>query len=108
LAKFYKPARGSKNEFDNLVENKNLMCMNELDDKGVKVNKRIYGATGNSFKSIEVAFIPCIPKQITSKNKHLINKECLADLKSKKSLAAKFQESKNYLGRPAIKIVANT
>ena len=53
LAKFYKPARGSKNEFDNLVENKNLMCMNELDDKGEKVNKRIYGATGNSFKSIE-------------------------------------------------------
>ena len=63
--------------------------MNELDDKGEKLNTKIYGATGNSFKSIEVAFIPCIPKQITKENKHLVDKECLADLKSKKSLAAK-------------------
>ena len=51
-------------------------------------------------RNIEVIFIPCVPKQLTLYNKHLVDKECIADLKDPKSLEAKLKESKAYLGRP--------
>lgn len=39
-----------------------------------------------------------MPKQLTPYNKHLVDKECIADLKNPKSLEAKFKQSKAYLG----------
>ena len=52
-------------------------------------------------------FIPCIPKQLTPYNKHLVNKECIADYKDPKSLAKKLQDSKDYLGEPSMEIASN-
>lgn len=86
LTKFNPPSRGSKKEFDALKNDKTLMCMDENDYNGNLINKRLFGSTGNSFRSVEIALIPCVPKQITRWNKHLINSECLADLNSPKSL----------------------
>jgi len=53
-------------------------------------------------------YIPCIPKQKTPENEHLVDKECIADYKDKKSLENKLESSKTYLGRPQLNIVANS
>jgi len=37
-----------------------------------------------------------------------VDKECIADYKSPASLKKKFKESQDYLGRPAMNILANT
>ena len=47
---------------------------------------------------MDIQFIPCIPKQLTSYNKHLVDKECIADYNDPKNLENKLQESKDYLG----------
>jgi len=74
--------------------------MNELDNKGKKIDLTLYGVSGLDARTIDVTYIPCVPKQLTPQNKHLVDKECIADLKSPKALEKKFQESKAYLGRP--------
>ena len=65
------------------------MCLNDLDANGKKLNKNIYGTTGADFRNLDIALIPCVPKQLTPYNKHLVGKECMADLKDPKSLQAK-------------------
>ena len=76
-----------------------LMCINDLDNKGKPFNKNVYG-DGGSYRTLEFNFIPCVPKQLTIYNRHLVNKECIADLKDPKSLKAKLEASRAYLGRP--------
>ena len=76
--------------------------------KGKPFNKRLFGTAGVNQRSLELNLIPCIPKQITDQNRHLINKECLADYNDPASMRRKFLASKKYLGRPAIKVVTNT
>lgn len=83
------------------------MCINDLDDQGNKLNKKIYGYTGVDLRTIEINFIPCVPKQLTLYNKHLVDKECIADLKDPKAVAAKLQETKDYLGQPKISFFSN-
>jgi len=60
--------------------------MNRLDNKGKPLNRKLFGTTGNENRSIELSFIPCVPKQITDYNRYLEDKECLADYKDPKSL----------------------
>jgi len=58
------------------------MCIDNFDAKGNKFNKNIFGAEGGeSTRTIEIQFIPCKPKQLTYYNKHLVDKECIADLR---------------------------
>ena len=78
------------------------MCINDLDSEGKPIQDHLFGATGSSKQAatLEVNFKPCKPKQLTDKNKHLVNTECIADLNDKRSLKKKLQDSKDYLGRP--------
>ena len=81
--------------------------MNKLDNKGKAIEKSIYGNPGAEYRSIDLNIIPCIPKQLTEENKHLVDTECIADLTSPSALKKKFNESKAYLGRPSLGIVYN-
>jgi len=45
-----------------LKERKALMCLNDLDSKGKKFNKKVFGTDGVDFRSLSFNFIPCIPK----------------------------------------------
>ena len=81
--------------------------MDKLDLKGKVIEKSIYGSHGADYRSIELLIIPCIPKQLTKENKHLVDTECIADLKSPSALKKKFNESKAYLGRPSLGVVYN-
>ena len=38
------------------------MCLDEVDFKGNKINKNLYGIEGSTSRTIDVAIIPCIPK----------------------------------------------
>jgi hypothetical protein len=52
----------------------------------------------------------CIPEQLTAKNKHLYDKECIADYKNpdgKYGLNKKLEETHDYLGAPALLILSN-
>ena len=46
-----------------------MMCINEFDYEGKKISKNIYGVSGvGDARTIDVMYIPCIPKQLTPKN----------------------------------------
>jgi hypothetical protein len=55
------------------------MCINDLDSYGKKFSKNLYGRQGSKNRAMDLIAIPCIPKQLTLYNKHLIDKECIAD-----------------------------
>jgi hypothetical protein len=75
--------------------------MNEMDNKGVKVERKLYGSSGNSQRSLEFNFIPCIPKELNEGNNGLKDSQCLAKFTTE-GYQAKLEEIKKYLGRPAI------
>jgi hypothetical protein len=60
-------------------------------------------------RSLEINYLPCVPKQSNpySFNNFVKPKGCYADLKSKRSLKNKLDESKRYVGSPAITIFIN-
>ena len=41
------------------------MCLDKFDKDGKPLNLNIYGVSGNDARSIELGFIPCVPKQLT-------------------------------------------
>jgi hypothetical protein len=89
LAKFYKPALGSKKAFDFIKNQNEILCMDKYDKEGKEFPRNIFGETGNDNRTIEIIYIPCIPKQLTPYNKHLVEKECIADLKDPQALKKK-------------------
>jgi hypothetical protein len=64
--------------------------MDKYDREGREITKILYGDRGLNDRTIGLSYIPCIPKQLTDKNKHLVDKECIADLKDPKALEKKF------------------
>jgi hypothetical protein len=106
-AKFHPRATSSRMLFDNLKKENAWMCMNDYDFEGKKISKTLFGITGNNSRTLDMIFIPCIPKQLTPYNKHLVDKECIADYKDPKSLEKKLNESISYVGRPQINIMTN-
>jgi hypothetical protein len=65
--------------------------MKEMSDFTFEKVFNVYGGdTGLDGIVNELNYIPCIPKQLTGKNKHLVDKECIADLKDPKALEKKF------------------
>jgi hypothetical protein len=108
----YPPADSALDQIENLKKKNALLCLDKLDNKGKPLDDlNVYGVFGNS-RSIEITVMPCNPKELTEENKHLEKTECLVKMDGTKSeneaaLAKKFQESKKYLGRPAINIVGN-
>jgi hypothetical protein len=60
--------------------------MNTTDDKGKVIPKLLFGVSGVDARTLDVIFKPCIPKQLTPENKHLVDSECIADYRDKKSL----------------------
>jgi len=84
------------------------MCVDPIDKNGNSLKRILFGREGSVYRESDISFIPCIPKQLTEENKHLVDKECIADYNDPKSLEAKFQESKAYLGRPAINLLTNS
>jgi hypothetical protein len=87
INQFYDPSKNSVKAFNNFKTE--LMCINDIDTEGKRINKKIFGSYGAEYRAIELNLIPCIPKQETSYNRHLKDKECIADLTSKASLAKK-------------------
>jgi len=89
------------------------MCLDETDFEGKPLERHVF-KNKNEHKTFEVAIIPCIPKQLTPYNAHLVDKECIADYKaapdSKYSLLKKFQASNAYMtehsGRPNTQYLA--
>jgi hypothetical protein len=57
------------------------MCLNEFNNDGEKVDYKLYSDGIGTKYFHDVEFIPCVPKQLTPYNKHLVNKECIADYK---------------------------
>ena len=49
-------------KFDHFRKRNEWMCLDEVDFKGNKINKNLYGIGGSTSRSIDVAIIPCIPK----------------------------------------------
>ena len=78
-----------------------------FDNNGDKVDYKLHGGLGlGLFHDIE--FFPCIPKQLTPYNEHLVEKECIADLNDKNSVDKKLKDSMDYLGKvPALSVVYN-
>jgi hypothetical protein len=76
--------------------------MDKYDKEGKLFPRILYGNPGNgtNSRSLDITYIPCVPKQLTPYNKHKVDKECIADLKDPKALNKKFLESKTYIGRP--------
>ena len=67
------------------------MCMDKYDREGREITKLLIGdASLDGGRTLEANYIPCIPKQLTDKNKHLVDKECIADLNDPKALEKKF------------------
>jgi hypothetical protein len=64
--------------------------MDKYDREGKEISKTLYGESQLNYSKIELNYIPCIPKQLTDKNKHLVDKECIADLKDPKAVEKKF------------------
>jgi hypothetical protein len=89
-SKFYPRSISATKTYDKFYKEKSLMCMGEFDNNGVKVPKILYGMSGTDSRSIDLNFIPCVPKQLTPENKHLVDKECIADYNDPKSLEKKF------------------
>jgi len=76
-----------------------------LDYEGNPINLNLFGINGRYGKGLEFQIRPCIPKQLTPENKHLVDKECIADYNSPESMAAKLKESTEYLGTPALNVI---
>ena len=83
------------------------MCLDHVDSTGKKIDLKLFGQNGLDAKTLDLNYIPCIPKQLTTKNKHLIDKECIVDYNSPKSLRDKLKATQDYIGRPAISIMTN-
>jgi hypothetical protein len=64
--------------------------MDKYDKEGKEFARTIFGTTGVDTRSYEIIYIPCVPKQLTPYNKHLVDKECIADLKDPQALEKKF------------------
>ena len=93
IEKFSKPSGSSRRIFESFINKKAMMCPNQLDDNGNPINLNLYGINGRFGEGLEYQIRPCIPKQLTPENKHLVDKECIADYNSPESMAAKFKES---------------
>ena len=61
-AKFYKPNVGSKKNFEYYKEKKAWMCVDSFDKNGKPWDANLYGITGLDARSLDINFIPCIPK----------------------------------------------
>jgi hypothetical protein len=104
---FYEPAESNKNYFEKHKKAKSFMCLNEFDNNGDKVDYKLYGGLGSGLAH-DIEFFPCIPKQLTPYNEHLVEKECIADLNDKNSVDKKLKDSMDYLGKiPALSVVYN-
>ena len=89
FAKFYKMAEQSNKMFETYRDE--LFCLDNLDINGVQINKKLYGSTWvQENRSFGLIFIPCIPEQITEKNKDKEDEMCLADYKNQTSLDARW------------------
>jgi hypothetical protein len=56
------------------------MCLNEFYNNGEKIDYKLHGGLGGRGTFHDIEFVPCTPKQLTPYNKHLVDKECIADL----------------------------
>jgi hypothetical protein len=68
LAKFYPPDKGAKKQFEFYVSKKAIICMNKYDKKGKLIPRILFGNSGTSSRSLDITYIPCVPKQLTPYN----------------------------------------
>ena len=89
FAKFYQIADQSKKIFENYHDE--LLCLENKDINGNKINKKLYGSTNlQENREFVLVFTPCIPEQITDQNKDKEDEMCLADYNNKTSLDARW------------------
>jgi len=84
------------------------MCLNKKDSKGKEVDPQLFGQNGSDYRYIEMNVIPCKPIQLTSRNKHRQNTECIANLRSPKAMIARLEETKKYLNSPQLLTMNNS
>ena len=73
--------------------------MDKLDAEGKNYEMKIYGSkTSLNYKRIDLLFAPCMPVQLTYKNKNSAKRECIVNLRSKSAISKKLRETKSYLG----------
>jgi len=58
-------------------------------------------------RRFDLVYMPCEPIQLTESNKHLVEKECIVDLKDEKAKQKKLQETIKYLKDPHITVISN-
>ena len=58
------------------------MCIDDLGFDGNKYSRSLYGPNGSPNRTFDLVITPCIPEQLTDKNKHLYDKGCIADYKN--------------------------
>lgn len=78
-----------------------MMCLNKFDFEGNEIKHGVLGSAGSGgteYRLLDVTLRPCIPKQLTPYNKHLVDKDCIADYNDPASLKAKLKQSMDYLG----------
>jgi len=65
--KFHEPAEMHAREIKDIKEKGSFYCLDEVSDDGKPYPKTIFGAddTMNDYRSLNINFTPCIPKQIT-------------------------------------------
>ena len=52
---------------------KGLLRSYIVDSKGKEFPRTIFGVSGTDSLSLEINYIPCVPKQLTPYNKHLVD-----------------------------------
>ena len=107
FTKFHRPKESSRVKIEEIQKQGELLCLADRDVKGRPF--KVYGNSDvKAHRRIDLRYLPCEPVQLTEENKHLKDKECLVDLRSKEKLQQKLKETELYLGDPHLTLVYNT
>jgi hypothetical protein len=85
-----------------------MYCMDAIDNKGVPVDKAIFGPDdGRDHKRIDLLYLPCDP--VTWGPEVILEKDqCFVkDRKDKEEMAAKIKATKEWIGVPDYTMVYN-
>ena len=92
--KFYPASGSSKPRIEAAKKNGGLLCLDSLDIKNQKIKRKLFGSHDSQpNRTLVIMLRPCIPEQLTEKNKHLEDKKCLADYNNQASLDERYKKS---------------
>jgi hypothetical protein len=78
------PVKPSNQEnFEDLKKQEALMCMDEEDENGKKINFKLFGQFGANYRYVEMNVIPCKPEKPSPENAHRADTSCVYDVDDK-------------------------